>query len=73
MALNQIPVTIIGAEQMKVELARLRSVDRPEVIQAIELKVDGCDEVFDPLRKARGGRTRLRPERVPLRKKWKDD
>ncbi len=35
MALNQIPVTIIGAELMKVELARLRSTDRPEVIQAI--------------------------------------
>ena len=35
MALNQIPVTIIGAELMKVELARLRSNDRPEVIQAI--------------------------------------
>ena len=35
MALNQIPVTIIGAELLKVELARLRSVDRPEVIQAI--------------------------------------
>ena len=35
MALNQIPVTIIGAEQLKVELARLRSIDRPSVIQAI--------------------------------------
>lgn len=35
MALTQIPVTIKGAELMKVELARLRSVDRPEVIQAI--------------------------------------
>jgi len=35
MALNQIPVTIIGAELRKVELARLRSVDRPSVIQAI--------------------------------------
>ena len=35
MALNQIPVTIIGAEQLKVELARLRSEDRPSVIEAI--------------------------------------
>ena len=35
MALNQIPVTIIGAELLKVELARLRSEDRPSVIQAI--------------------------------------
>jgi transcription elongation factor GreA len=35
MALGQIPVTIKGAEQMKVELQRLRSIDRPEVIQAI--------------------------------------
>jgi transcription elongation factor GreA len=35
MALNQIPVTIIGASLMKEELARLRSTDRPEVIQAI--------------------------------------
>ena len=38
-----------------------------------QLKVDGCDEIFDTLRKARGGRTRLRPERIPLRKKWRDD
>ncbi len=28
-----------------------------------QLKADGCDEIFDPLRKARGGRTRLRPTR----------
>ncbi|MFA6041099.1 MAG: transcription elongation factor GreA [Methylophilus sp.] len=35
MAVNQIPVTVIGAEKMKEELQRLRSVDRPEVIQAI--------------------------------------
>jgi transcription elongation factor GreA len=35
MALNQIPVTVKGAEQLKVELARLRSEDRPSVIQAI--------------------------------------
>lgn len=35
MALNQIPVTNKGAELLKAELARLRSVDRPSVIQAI--------------------------------------
>ena len=35
MALTQIPVTIKGAEQLKAELARLRSNDRPNVIQAI--------------------------------------
>jgi uncharacterized protein (DUF3820 family) len=26
-----------------------------------QLKTDGCDEIFDPFRKARGGRTSLRP------------
>lgn len=35
MALNQIPVTVRGAELLKEELQRLRSVDRPDVIQAI--------------------------------------
>ena len=35
MALNQIPVTVIGAELLKVELQRLRSEDRPNVILAI--------------------------------------
>ena len=35
MAVNQIPVTVRGAELLKAELLRLRSVDRPEVIQAI--------------------------------------
>lgn len=35
MALNQIPVTIKGAEMLKVELQRLRSEDRPNVILAI--------------------------------------
>jgi transcription elongation factor GreA len=35
MAVNQIPVTIIGAELMKAELQRLRGVDRPHIIQAI--------------------------------------
>ncbi|MES2502879.1 MAG: transcription elongation factor GreA, partial [Pseudomonadota bacterium] len=34
MALNQIPVTIKGAEMLKVELQRLRSEDRPSVILA---------------------------------------
>ena len=35
MAVNQIPVTVIGAELMKEELQRLRGVDRPNIIQAI--------------------------------------
>lgn len=35
MAVTQIPVTVRGAELLKEELLRLRSVDRPEVIQAI--------------------------------------
>jgi len=35
MAVIQVPVTIKGAELLKAELLRLRSVDRPEVIQAI--------------------------------------
>lgn len=33
--MNQIPITIRGAELLKAELQRLRSVDRPQVIQAI--------------------------------------
>jgi transcription elongation factor GreA len=33
--MNKIPVTVQGAELLKVELQRLRSVDRPNVIQAI--------------------------------------
>jgi transcription elongation factor GreA len=33
--MNKIPVTVRGAELLKAELQRLRSVDRPEVIQAI--------------------------------------
>lgn len=33
--MNKIPVTIKGAELLKEELQRLRSVDRPNVIQAI--------------------------------------
>lgn len=35
MAVTQIPVTVRGAELMKEELQRLRSVDRPTIIQAI--------------------------------------
>ena len=35
MAVIPVPVTVKGAEQLKAELLRLRSVDRPEVIQAI--------------------------------------
>jgi transcription elongation factor GreA len=35
MAVIQVPVTIKGAELLKAELLRLRSVDRPDVIQAI--------------------------------------
>ncbi|MDO9282340.1 MAG: transcription elongation factor GreA [Methylotenera sp.] len=35
MALSQIPVTVRGAELLKEELLRLRSVDRPYIIQAI--------------------------------------
>jgi len=35
MALNQFPVTITGAELLKEELQQLRSVERPDVIQAI--------------------------------------
>ncbi len=33
--MNQIPITIRGAELLKEELQRLRGVDRPQVIQAI--------------------------------------
>lgn len=33
--MNQIPVTVKGAELLKAELQRLRSVDRPAIIQAI--------------------------------------
>lgn len=35
MAVNQIPVTVKGAALLKEELLRLRSEDRPSVIQAI--------------------------------------
>ncbi|MCB5184879.1 transcription elongation factor GreA [Methylobacillus gramineus] len=33
--MNQIPITVKGAELLKAELQRLRSVDRPYIIQAI--------------------------------------
>lgn len=33
--MNQIPITVKGAELLKAELQRLRAVDRPNVIQAI--------------------------------------
>ncbi len=35
MAVNQIPVTVLGLELLKEELQRLRAVDRPNIIQAI--------------------------------------
>lgn len=35
MAVSQFPVTVRGAELLKEELQRLRSVDRPYIIQAI--------------------------------------
>ncbi len=35
MAVNAFPVTVRGAELLKEELQRLRSVDRPTIIQAI--------------------------------------
>lgn len=35
MAVTQIPVTVKGAVMLKEELLRLRSIDRPEIIQAI--------------------------------------
>jgi len=35
MAVTQIPVTVKGLAQLKAELLRLRSVDRPYIIQAI--------------------------------------
>lgn len=33
--MNKVPVTVKGAEKLKVELQRLKTVDRPRVIQAI--------------------------------------
>ncbi|MHB8454213.1 MAG: transcription elongation factor GreA [Acidiferrobacterales bacterium] len=33
--MNKVPVTVIGAEKLKAELQRLKTVERPRVIQAI--------------------------------------
>lgn len=33
--MNKVPITLRGAEQLRVELKQLKSVDRPRVIQAI--------------------------------------
>jgi len=33
--MSKIPVTLVGAEQLRVELHRLKTVDRPAVITAI--------------------------------------
>ncbi|MDH4133236.1 MAG: transcription elongation factor GreA [Gammaproteobacteria bacterium] len=33
--MNKVPLTVVGAEKLKAELQRLKSVDRPRVIQAI--------------------------------------
>jgi transcription elongation factor GreA len=33
--MNKVPLTVAGAEKLKVELHRLKTVDRPRIIQAI--------------------------------------
>ena len=33
--MNKVPLTARGAEQLKVELKQLKTVDRPRIIQAI--------------------------------------
>ncbi len=33
--MNKVPLTVTGAEKLKVELQRLKTVDRPRIIQAI--------------------------------------
>ena len=33
--MNQVPITIRGAEQLRVELRRLKTVERPRITQAI--------------------------------------
>jgi transcription elongation factor GreA len=33
--MKKVPITVVGAEQLKVELHRLKTVERPRVIQAI--------------------------------------
>jgi transcription elongation factor GreA len=35
LAMNKVPMTVQGAERLKAELHRLKTVDRPEVIQAL--------------------------------------
>jgi len=32
---NQVPITILGAETLRIELRRLKSVERPRIVQAI--------------------------------------
>jgi len=32
---NQVPITILGAESLRVELRRLKSVERPRIVRAI--------------------------------------
>ncbi len=38
-----------------------------------QMKVDGLDEIFDPIRRRAGGKTRLRPKREPVRIKDEAD
>jgi len=33
--MKKVPITVVGAEQLKIELHRLKTVERPRVIQAI--------------------------------------
>ena len=33
--MNKVPLTVVGAEKLKAELHRLKTVDRPRIIQAI--------------------------------------
>ena len=58
MAVNQFPVTIRGAELLKEELQRLRSVDRPNIIQAIaEARAQGDlseNAEYDAAKEAQG-------------------
>ena len=58
MALSQFPVTIRGAELLKEELQRLRSVDRPYIIQAIaEARAQGDlseNAEYDAAKEAQG-------------------
>ena len=58
MALSQFPVTVRGAELLKEELQRLRSVDRPNIIQAIaEARAQGDlseNAEYDAAKEAQG-------------------